>query len=125
MKIFDLITKAFKKKDSTLVEVKTDSELYSLVSSKMNSVDIQRIDKLETRVANIEKLLNYSSTRINTLIENQKTLNDLIVNVATMIEEVYYALNPIENVGTQQERKEQSSDFTSSVKTSQKKEEIN
>lgn len=92
MAFFDRLKKAFNAlqgKDVQIVEVKKDSELYNLVSDKITNMDILQIEKLEKRLSNVEKVMNYTLVKLNDLIENQKAANDLMLNTATMIEEIY------------------------------------
>ncbi len=92
MTFFDRLKKAFnmlRGKDDQIITVNKDSELYSLVSDRMTNINLSQIEKLEKRLSNVEKVMSYTLTKLNELIENQKAANEILLNTATMIEEIY------------------------------------
>ena len=132
MAFFDRLKKAFNAlqgKDVQIVEVKKDSELYTLVSEKINNIDLSQIEKLEKRLSNVEKVMNYTLVKLNDLIENQKAANDLMLNTATMIEEIYNVFGNNDLIETKTaetpgEKKINDKDFVSMTKIP-KKDEMN
>ena len=132
MAFFDRLKKAFNAlqgKDVQIVEVKKDSELYNLVSDKITNIDMLQIEKLEKRLSNVEKVMNYTLVKLNDLIENQKAANDLMLNTATMIEEIYNVFGNNDLIETKTaevsgEKKINDKDFVSMTKIP-KKDEMN
>ena len=132
MTFFNRLKKAFnvlKGKDVQIVEVKKDSELYNLVSDKITNIDMLQIEKLEKRLSNVEKVMNYTLVKLNDLIENQKAANDLMLNTATMIEEIYNVFGNNDLIETKTaevsgEKKINDKDFVSMTKIP-KKDEMN
>lgn len=132
MTFFNRLKKAFNAlqgKDVQIVEVKKDSELYNLVSDKITNIDMLQIEKLEKRLSNVEKVMNYTLVKLNDLIENQKAANDLMLNTATMIEEIYNVFGNNDLIETKTaevsgEKKINDKDFVSMTKIP-KKDEMN
>ena len=86
-------------KDVEIVEVKKDSELYALVSDKITNLDSIQLEKLEKRLSNVEKVMNFLLVKLNDVVENQKASNDLLLNAATMVEEIYHVFGTNDLVG--------------------------
>jgi len=102
MTFFNRIKKAFdvlNGKDVEIVEVKKDSELYALVSDKITNLDSIQLEKLEKRLSNVEKVMNFLLVKLNDVVENQKASNDLLLNAATMVEEIYHVFGTNDLVG--------------------------
>ena len=102
MTFFNRIKKAFdvlNGKDVEIVEVKKDSELYALVSDKITNLDSIQLEKLEKRLSNVEKVMNFLLVKLNDVVENQKASNDLLLNAATMIEEIYHVFGTNDLIG--------------------------
>jgi hypothetical protein len=83
--------------EKKIIEVNENTDMYNLVKSKMNDLDYQSINK---KLENIEKVSQYILIKLQLILENQKTINEIIVNQATMIEELYNALNGPVNVSS-------------------------
>jgi hypothetical protein len=83
--------------EKKIIEVNENTDVYNLVKSKMNDLDYQSINK---KLENIEKVSQYILIKLQLILENQKTINEIIVNQATMIEELYNALNGPVNVSS-------------------------
>jgi hypothetical protein len=86
-----------------IIEVNENTDVYNLVKSKMNDLDYQSINK---KLENIEKVSQYILIKLQLILENQKTINEIIVNQATMIEELYNALNGPVNVSNSDKSEE-------------------
>ena len=111
--------------DKKIIEVNENTDMYNLVKSKMNDLDYQSINK---KLENIEKVSQYILIKLQLILENQKTINEIIVNQATMIEELYNALNGPVNVSSSEksedkETKENNIQYIEYAK--QKKENMN
>ena len=83
--------------EKKIIEVNENTDMYNLVKSKMNDLDYQSINK---KLENIEKVSQYILIKLQLILENQKTINEIIVNQATMIEELYNALNGPVNISS-------------------------
>ena len=122
-KILDVL----QEKDVQIVEVKKDSELYSLVENKMANMDVLQLEKLEKRLSNVEKVINFTLVKLNDVVENQKAANDLLLNTATMIEEIYNVFGSNDLVGVKtdsatEENKNSDKDYMSITKIPKKSE---
>jgi hypothetical protein len=130
MTFFNRIKKAFdvlNGKDVEIVEVKKDSELYALVSDKITSIDSTQLEKLEKRLTNVEKVMNFLLVKLNDVVENQKASNDLLLNTATMVEEIYNVFGSNDLVGiktsdTGADKQSSDKDFNSITKIPKKSE---
>ena len=87
---------------------KTELDIQSLVKTRrgyhedvsdLNGITIP-IMFFERMLENIEKVSQYILIKLQLILENQKTINEIIVNQATMIEELYNALNGPVNVSS-------------------------